>query len=695
MMAVDHDMEPMARQRQRESTYTPPDPVPELADLVQEAFAELAKRLPGYEPRPAQVALSLRIAQSLERDRALLAEAGTGTGKSLAALIPAALWALRERSLARNQKNFRVFVGTGTLALLAQYLEKDVPDLRAAVQPVAARHGLVSDLRVELVKGRQNYLSKRRLDNLRAEFATLLESDKLLALQRLDEWQHTSARGDRDEWTFAVPEALWAEVRSDREDCFRRLCPHHEHCFYYQARQAAEQADILIATHHLLVVDRLLAGSSVIPTYQRLIVDEVHHLPGIARDQLARRLGPTRSRRLQQALFKDQTFGQDAALLKRLKPFEEASEAFYQSLGLGELKAAKLLRQFPPEVESLLSATESLRDQVLSLGNSRLRDLKGQLDRALEAGQDLEAGDLQAQVAAFETLFDRVSTALIATAEHLSLRGNRVDFCHYLDPAGYLVSAPLDPGELLRRGIWQDFPPIGMSATLAVPGEQPFGFFLKQVGLTPETDCERYDSPFDYPQQARLYVPTYLPLPNDPAYAQASWQAIQRLYERIGGRMLGLFTSRAAMQAAHAWLTAQALPVEIRVQGQMSIALLSDWLRSREQGILLGTNSFWEGVSIAGLSAVVINRIPFESPGDPVWTALCERAGEQWFAELALPSAILRLRQGSGRLVRSASDKGVVAILDARLLQKSYGRTILSALAHLPLVTTGVPVPQR
>ncbi|MBD2103262.1 ATP-dependent DNA helicase [Leptolyngbya sp. FACHB-261] len=684
----------MARQRERERTYTPPDSVPDLEELVREAFAELAAILPDYEPRTAQLDLALRIAQSLEQDRPLVAEAGTGTGKSLAALIPAGLWALRERSLARNQKSFRVFVGTGTLALLAQYLNKDVPVVRAAVEPVAQRHGLVSDLRVVLVKGRQNYLSKRRLQAVQNEFATFFESEKLAALSRLDEWQQASVRGDRDEWTFAMPEDMWANVRSDREDCFRRLCPHHDSCFYYQARHEAEQADILIATHHLLVVDRLVAGGSVIPSYHRLIVDEMHHLPTIARDQLARKLGPHRTRRLQQALLKDTTLGQNAELLKLLKSFEDSIESFYKILGLAELKAPQLLRQFPSEVEPLLSITESLRDKVLSLGGGHLRDLKVQLDKALEAADDGAAADAQSQVAAFETLFDRVSSALITTAEHLRLHRNRTDFCHYLDPTGYLVSAPLDTGELLRRGIWQDFPPIGMSATLAVPGEQPFGFFLAQVGLPPETASELYASPFDYTKQARLYIPTRLPLPNQPDYTQASLESIQRLYERIGGRMLCLFTAYAAMQEAQAWLSGR-LPVEIRAQGQMSIALLTDWLRHTEQGILLGTGSFWEGVSISGLSAVVINRIPFESPGDPVWTALCERAGDQWFSELALPSAILRLRQGSGRLIRSGSDKGVVAILDPRLLSKAYGRKILESLAYLPLVTQGIPVPQR
>ncbi|PWU02791.1 MAG: hypothetical protein C5B53_01280 [Candidatus Melainabacteria bacterium] len=617
-------------------------------DLIrtEDVFALLAKNLPGYEEREQQLELARSIEYTFKAGKTGVFEAGTGTGKTLAALIPAVL--------ARK----KVVVSTNTIALQEQYINKDIPSLQAI---------LPFPIEVALLKGRGNYVGLRRWDE------ALLEHE---VDNRLIDWVQTSINGDISELEFVPPYELWQEMNSDTDDCLRNKCPRFGECFYFEAKRRAEKADILVVNHALLLTDAVSSGG-ILPKYELLIVDEAHHLPDVATDIFSSSISNRSIRSLT-----------NRAIKKVMAPpglvydIEEAANGFFRDLAI----------RFPQAKTRLKEPIESAMDLAAVLGLLRAWLEEQTFDHLLDYDQAREKAKLKAK--ALGTRVDNLLSCLQIVAEP---EEDWVVWASKADQIGArmeVTAAPLDVSgyvqDLLLSKAGLDSS-VWMSATLATVGEDPFDFFKRSVGIEGNVVQQQVHSPFDYKKQAFLYLPTKLPEPNHQDYIASAAAEIERIVEFTSGRAFLLFTSHAALTATYE-LISESLPYESKKQGDMPRQKLIDWFLSTPNSVLFGTASFWEGVSIDGeqLSCVVIDRIPFQVPDDPIYEARCELLkhdpSASWFNDLALPHATMRLKQGVGRLIRTTKDRGMVAILDPRMTRKQYGKRILECLPPMQLV---------
>lgn len=609
------------------------------------AFDKLKQKMAAYEHRTEQVDLARLIERSIATGKTGVFEAGTGIGKSLAALIPAAL------------SGKRVVVSTATISLQDQYISKEIPLLRQLVDRV---------LQVALLKGRGNYLGLRRWqDHLREQTTD----------DGLTDWVETTETGDIAELEFVPPYEVWSEINSDSDDCLRNKCPQFGNCFYFESRKRAEQADIIVVNHALLLADAASRGA-VLPKYEVLIVDEAHHLNAIATDAFSVSLTSRGIKRLATRALK-----RVHAPIQLVEDVEQTAHELFRYLN-SELRYAKM---------RLLQPVEEAQD--LSLALKELRDwLSAQtFDDILDVEMAQEKAKLKAKA-----IISNIDTYLLCLSLVMAPQLDWVTWVERMDGSGSrmsITSAPLDVSDyiadlLLNR---RDLETVNfMSATLATAGEDPFRFFKQSTGIAGPVVQEKFLSPFDYKNQAMLYLPKGLPEPNSPDFLLAAANQAERIIELSQGRAFVLFTSKYALTTTFD-LLAPKLPYEARKQGDMSRPKLLEWFKETPNAVLFGTSSFWEGVSIDGeqLSAVIIDRIPFQVPDDPVYEARCDQLksdGERsWFADLALPHAITRLKQGVGRLIRTQSDTGVVAILDPRLTGKTYGKKIVDCLPPMKL----------
>lgn len=602
--------------------------------------------LPAYEHRPQQLEFAHSIARAIESNKSGIFEAGTGTGKSLAALIPAVL------------SGKRVVVSTATIALQEQYINKDIPCLQSV---------LPFNIEAVLVKGRGNYVGLRRYED--HKLATEIDP-------RIVSWIKESAAGDRAELDFLPPGDLWNEIDSDADDCLRNKCSFFNKCFYFQARKKAEQANLLVVNHSLLLIDAF-SGGNVLPPYEVLIIDEAHQLPDIATNSFSVNLS---MRGIQ--MLGNKASKQVSAPAHLVHNMEEIGNEFFlrlqQALPLGKTR----LRRAPEGISELLESFVILKDWLSNQEFETVLDVDNQRDKI-----KLKAKALATTAGAYIKCLDLLE----------SQDQNWVFWLDKPDSTGRrteLVAAPLKVSELLEDHIFNKEnlqSSIWMSATLATNGEDPFAFFKQQIGAPRNTIQSKVESPFDFKRQAALYLPSNLPEPNTPEFSEASWLEIERILHITQGRAFVLFTSYYAMNKASDYLK-ERLPFDSRRQGEMPRQKLIEWFRETNNAVLFATSSFWEGVSIDGdqLSCVIIDRIPFQAPDDPVYEARCELVksedGASWFGTLALPHAIMRLKQGVGRLIRTKTDKGIVAILDPRMTKKYYGRAIVSCLPPMTLL---------
>jgi ATP-dependent DNA helicase DinG len=592
-----------------------------------DAFDRLASVLPDYEHRPEQLALAAAVERALEADEHLLAQAGTGTGKSLGYLVPA---------LASGR---RVVVATATKALQEQLLTKDVP---------LAAEALGRKVRVAVVKGRQNYLCRRRVEAVGLSGLGLLGDEA--GYERLLPWIASTSTGDRAELEDEPGAALWSELAVGSDRCLGRRCPRVSTCFAETARQRAAQADLVIANHALYFADLALRdggdGARVLPEHDAVIFDEAHKLEESAASWLGARITVAAVRRL----------ATDAA--------QAASDARVT---------------MPPRAEVRLEAAaeELLRAVVPPGGRRRLRELPR--ERALVLIDELERlaqalwgknDELDAVAARARKLAADVATCLEPPTPNLVV---------WAEP-GVLAYAPVDVSERLRDSLWEGGPTaILVSATLE------HGFVERRLGLE---HADRFDagSPFDFRTQALLYVPRYVRDPREESVADQ----VEALCLASRGRALVLTTSYR-MLGELAGRLRERLPYDVLVQGEAPRERLLERFRAETDSVLVATSTFWQGVDVAGesLSLLVMDKLPFASPGDPLTEARCERIAEQggdWFGDYALPVATLQLRQGFGRLVRGHADRGVAAILDPRLYTRAYGEHLLEALPSCPVV---------
>ncbi len=618
----------------------------------EEIFSEhgpLARAVPGYRRRDQQVAMASAIADAIENRGVLVAEAGTGTGKTFAYLAPAML------------SGGKVIVSTGTKTLQDQLFARDIPTVRDA---------LGESVTAALLKGRANYVCHHHLQRALQE-GRFLSRDAVIHLHLVEQYARHSDSGDRSGLTD-VPEnsSVWPAVTSTRENCLGGECACYKECFVMAARKRALEADLVVVNHHLFFADVVLRDeglAELLPACNTVIFDEAHQLPetasvffgeSVSTFQLIDLVRDIRA----EALISARDFA----------PLPEAAGALE--------KAARELRLAVPGEGARLTLAAARASAAFAAALQKLRARLEELQGALEtqAPRSMELHHCWERGAALER-------RLADWSEEGP--DDRVRWVEVFSQALTLNSTPLSVAEIFGRQVagtpraW-----IFTSATLSVRGD--FGHYCGELGLADaKTAC--WESPFDYERQGLLYVPEGLPDPNSDGYTEAVVKAALPVLRASQGRAFLLCTSLRAMGRAHAFLEAsfkqEGLHHPILVQGQGPRSELLARFRELGNAVLIGSQTFWEGVDVRGpaLSVVVIDRLPFAAPDDPVLAARIEkmsREGRNAFMEYQLPHAIIALKQGAGRLIRDERDRGVLVICDPRLVSKPYGRRVWQSL---------------
>ncbi|HUQ83057.1 MAG TPA: helicase C-terminal domain-containing protein [Gemmatimonadaceae bacterium] len=670
----------------------------------------IARLLPKYEDRPTQRELATTIADLYNAGGVGLLEAGTGIGKSLGYLVPALRWA------AANGE--RTVVSTNTINLQEQLVGKDLPFLARALDD--------QKVRFALLKGWRNYLCLMRLEQARSTGMALFEDSLGNEISAISAWADRTTDGSLSDLPAPPRAEVWDEVSAEPDLCTRIRCQFYDKCFLFAARRKAAQADVIVVNHHLLMSDVAVRRvsqnwdeSAVLPAYARLVVDEGHHME----DAAAAHLGATVTRRSLQRLFArlDRTGkGILPALMMRLAEGKDLLSAASLDLAATRLQPAVL-------------AARDRAGLVFDLIGTVLEESGGPVMRLTEdfahhrvwpAGLDMALGELLAEIEqlgeGLRVVRERIETdparaeavapllnELRSVARKLQTAGDALrrtlkpaedaeEAVRWIEVRGKernlaVTSVPLDLAPVLREDLFRRVKTaVVTSATLAA--DQRFEFLGRRLGLddpelTPRTAL--YPSPFDFPRNARLAIPTNAPAPN--VDAQAHIQFVVRVVLDVAtasdGGMFVLATSHRDVRLITAELRARGVERRwpLLMHGDDGRDLLLKRFRESERAILVGTASFWEGVDVPGraLRGLVIAKLPFKVPNEPVTAAHCEsieRKGGDAFREYMLPHASLRLKQGFGRLIRTASDRGVIVLVDSRVISKSYGRTLLEAL---------------
>lgn len=645
----------------------------------------LARVLTGFEPRPGQREMAAAVAEALGRASVLLVEAGTGTGKTLAYLIPAIL------------SRQRVLVSTGTKNLQEQIFYKDLPLLQ---------HTLGVRFTATYMKGRANYLCRHRFEQFLAEGALLPDDRVHFAL--VEEWAAHTETGDRAE-IDELPDdlAFWSDIAATPEQCLGTSCPHYQDCFVTQMRQRAAESDIVIVNHHLLCADAALrqhAVGEVIPACDVAIIDEAHQLEEVATQHFGVSVSTYRLEEIVQdgrraLVAPKQTDGQAGAVgparadasrrdrvARAVEEIDAAARHFFGALDRKRSSAREPGRRGDGSRRSLFDDRVRVTSEALADVREPARELAGRLATLTTAIDDLREAheDLRAIARRATDLREQLAFLLEAGDQ------NFVYFLEWRGRGVFLRAAPVDVSHIIRELLLDRMrATVLTSATLAV--DNSFEYVRSRLGIREAMEL-RLPSEFDYATQATLYLPRGLPDPRSAAFAARAGEEVVEILKRTEGRAFVLFTSYATMREVRARVAA-ALPYPLFVQGTAPRSRLVEQFRSTPNAVLLGTASFWQGVDVVGeaLSCVVIDKLPFASPSDPVTAAridaLKER-GEDAFGSYQVPMAILTLLQGLGRLIRSRTDRGVLAILDPRLHTMGYGRRFLQALPAAPVTRT-------
>jgi len=612
------------------------------------ADGPFANEVANFTPRECQQQMAEAVEEAIADGQMLITEAGTGTGKTFAYLVPAL------------QSGKRVIVSTGTKTLQDQLFHRDLPRVR---EVLGAR------LRTSLLKGRANYLCLHRLEQT-AKDGRLGSREHVAQLQAIRQWSKRTGSGDRGEFA-EVPEdsPLWPRVTSTAENCLGADCPLFGDCFVVKARRAAQEADLVVVNHHLLFADLAIKQEGfgeILPGAHAFILDEAHQIPDLAGQFFSTSITARQITELAGDALSE-CGSVTGALAGLREPLEAIAPAVKRvRLALDRLPAKGGF--------AALEADAAIQDELHALGDA-LRKLADALAAQAERSRGLASANERA-----EALWQRLQTVVDGSA-------HEAVHWYELSPQGFSFHAtPLDLAPPLRslreqsRASW-----IFTSATLSVAGE--FDHFSRQLGLDdPVTAC--LPSPFDYARQALIYLPKGLPDPNSPDYTDRVVAAARPVLDAARGRTFLLFTSHRALKRA-AELLAD-LPFPLFVQGTAPRHQLLTQFRESGNGVLLGAASFWEGVDVAGeaLSCVIIDKLPFAAPDDPVLearlTALRESGGNPFF-DWQVPAAVIALKQGAGRLIRDVADRGVLMLCDPRLTTRAYGKLFLRSLPPMPV----------
>jgi predicted DnaQ family exonuclease/DinG family helicase len=705
-----------AEQEQDEERLRPaPTPrkldVDKLAEMLEEGGL-FNQHFPGFEHRPQQVEMLRLVAQAFNRPDHLMVEAGTGTGKSIAYLLPAIQWGV--------QNGQRVVISTNTINLQDQLLTKDIPDLQ---------HILSAEFKAVALKGRSNYVCPGRVRQM--ERRSNLSELELRVLAKVLVWLPSTLTGDKQELFLpnAAENAIWGQVCSDAELCPPDRC-RRENCFFYRARQAAENAHLIVVNHALLLAD-VAVENRVIPDYRYLIVDEAHHLE----DSVTRQLSFQADQRSLERILTD--LSQQTGLRRYTGFFHTVSVRCRGAIPEGALSDVQdRVAAGHEAVEGALRALYEFFNTLTAFLDEHGPRGSSQYDRRLRLTAAVRRQPAWDQV---EIVWDNLSSGLMAVGQALESLGRRLDNMDTYDvpdfedlwnelinyrvqvatvreqlaiilehapgPGGEsgntitwvevaansgevsLHAAPLHVGELVRRHLFSAKDSVVLtSATLRT--EESFDYMRERLGAWDVSEAA-VGSPFDYESSTLFYLPTDIPEPNNTGYQGIVEGTLVALAHATRGRMLVLFTSYSQLKNTANAIRERLAEEDIVVfeqGGGGSRAQLLDGFKTTERSVLMGTRSFWEGVDVTGekLSCVVIVRLPFAVPNDPIFSARGETY-EDAFNQYSLPDAILRFRQGFGRLIRTRTDRGVVVCLDRRVLSKRYGQAFV---ASLPNCTT-------
>ncbi|MDB2705112.1 ATP-dependent DNA helicase [Pseudomonadota bacterium] len=622
-----------------------------MQDEMENVFSQggqLAQHIDGYAPRQQQLEMAQAIEKALAESNVLVAEAGTGTGKTYAYLAPAIL------------SGQTIFISTGTKNLQDQLFNKDLPMLRKA---------LSIPFRAALLKGRSNYLCHYRLEMAQGD---PLQKPHYATLQSLAEWVGITKTGDVSESDLLEDNSpLWSKVTSTIDNCLGQECPNSAECFVSEARKKAQESGIVVINHHLLMSDMALKASGqgeILPSADAYIIDEAHQLPEIATQFLGTRMSSHQIQELCRDSIREML--EEADDMAKIRDYADKTESSMRSLrlSLGDKE------QRSPW--NLVNDKLGVKGKLNSL-MSDLEELAGQLEIAAERSKGLEQCHSRCN-------------ELIDTLELFQQQNNDDNKVLWVDirQSGFVLHAtPQEVSQYFQK--WMDEKPtawIFTSATLAVAGK--FNNFNNQLGIA-DSETSIWPSPFDYKKQSLLYMPAIPVEPNHDDYTTYIAKVAQDVIRHSEGRTFLLFTSYRAMHSV-AELLKEMDDYPLMVQGTASKSTLLEEFKTHGNAVLLGTNSFWEGVDVRGeaLSCVLIDKIPFASPGDPVLQARIDGLREQGgnpFSSIQIPSAVIQLKQGIGRLIRDPNDYGVLVLCDPRFLTKPYGKLFLRSLPAMPI----------
>ncbi|HTV60754.1 MAG TPA: helicase C-terminal domain-containing protein [Verrucomicrobiae bacterium] len=607
----------------------------------------LEKQLGNYEARESQIEMARIADEAFAKHQHAVIEAGTGTGKTLAYLIPAI------------RSGRRVVISTATKSLQEQLFQKDIPFLQRHFAP---------NLKAALMKGRANFLCRHKVQQMEGQ-PVLKGLDEIDWFAQIRDWEKVTQTGDRNELTFLPDDAeLWNRMDARSDLCTGQKCPEFNRCFITAMHQRAEEADLVIVNHHLFFADLAIRKDdfgSILPEYSAVVFDEAHEIEDVASDYFGRQISSYRFEELARDIENTLRMMhiEAAPLRKHLARLRERSRAFFEKF---------------PEREGRYPFEPAERQSFLERNREAFDELAGALKRA-----ESELSALKQKPEEIVTLARRASET--RREFQFLLESEEKSYVYWYERRGrgvFLAATPIDVSQILRERLFDRFDTVILtSATLAVGGR--FDYMKQRLGVLPAKETV-LPQEFNYPEQALLYIPQNLPDVRNPGFGEQAAREIAKLLEISRGRAFCLFTSHGQMRDLYERVSAR-VKFPLLLQGTAPRPTLLERFKNTPNAVLFATSSFWQGVDVPGtqLSCVIIDRLPFAVPSDPIVAArvrALQEDGRNPFAEFQVPEAVLALKQGFGRLIRSKTDRGILAILDNRIQRMQYGRIFLESL---------------